>query len=233
MTAPTPSRVGSFWRRRVITPSVTTSIRVRRPTRPSPRMRYPTVSPTDSPRSSASLAAAALVARRRGSSMTTDWVPSQGASSSAGGTPVVLPAPGGAWRTSAPRVASASRIAGSIASMGSGAFVTRDRRSAGNEPRGPPRPELERVVRLDAATDQLLQQGALDIARRGAGDFGKRMPDVFENEQQLLGGNVFSARFFGGAAQEVVEIGREVAARNGRGERRVQGGDGVGFETRL
>ena len=95
----TPSSEGSAWMRRVSTPSVTTSIRVAAETRASPRIRRPTVRPTGSPSVSAMRAAAARTARRRGSSITTRAAPS---ARSASGTRVVLPAPGGAWRTARP-----------------------------------------------------------------------------------------------------------------------------------
>ena len=77
-------------------PSVTTSTRVSRPTRDSPRTRYPTVSPTRWLRVAASRRAEARAAIRRGSSITTSRPSSQWASKSASGTRVVLPAPGGA-----------------------------------------------------------------------------------------------------------------------------------------
>src|SRR5512142_1327956 len=63
--------------------------------------------------------AAARVAMRRGSSMTMDRAPSQEAPSSAGGTSVVLPAPGGAWSTSDRCVASAVRTVSRTDSIGS------------------------------------------------------------------------------------------------------------------
>ncbi len=65
--------------------------------------------------------AAARAASRRGSSMTILPPPSQGASSSASGTSVVLPAPGGACSTAAPLASNAARSSGSAAPIGSSA----------------------------------------------------------------------------------------------------------------
>ena len=62
-----------------------------------------------SPSRSAMRRAAARVARRRGSSITIRRPSSHGSSSSASGTSVVLPAPGGATMTARPGPASASR----------------------------------------------------------------------------------------------------------------------------
>src|SRR4051812_14636003 len=63
--------------------------------------------------------AAARAASRRGSSRTILPVPSQDASSSASGTSVVLPAPGGATSTALLPAPSASLSAGSTADTGS------------------------------------------------------------------------------------------------------------------
>lgn len=63
--------------------------------------------------------AAARAARRRGSSITILRPPSHGSSSSARGTTVVFPAPGGACSTAAVPARSASRTPGSTASIGS------------------------------------------------------------------------------------------------------------------
>ena len=99
MTMPTPGSSGSFWRRRVSTPSVTTSMRVLGPMWRSSRVWYPTSSPTAVRVVDAIRRAAARVARRRGSSMTIRCPPSHGSPRSASGTTVVLPAPGGATST--------------------------------------------------------------------------------------------------------------------------------------
>ena len=67
-TAATPSSAGSSRIMRAKTPSVTTSMRVRRPIFEPSRTRRPTVSPTASPSVAAMRSAAARAARRRGSS---------------------------------------------------------------------------------------------------------------------------------------------------------------------
>ena len=99
ITRAVPSSVGSFCKRRVSIPSVTTSIRVLGPMRRSSRVWYPTVSPGFSPKRDAMRCAAARAARRRGSSMTMRRPFTQGSLMSRSGTSVVLPAPGGATRT--------------------------------------------------------------------------------------------------------------------------------------
>ena len=63
--------------------------------------------------------AAALAANRRGSSMTIPVPSNHGSPSNASGTPVVLPAPGGAWSTAPWPTRSVSRSAGSTCSIGS------------------------------------------------------------------------------------------------------------------
>ena len=98
-TAAMPSSAGSLCSIRVNTPSVTTSMRVRLPTRVSSRMRKPTVSPTRSPSVAAMRSATARVASRRGSSITMRLPRTHGSSSNASGTTVLLPAPGGATTT--------------------------------------------------------------------------------------------------------------------------------------
>mmetsp|Transcript_334 Transcript_334/g.1313 ORF Transcript_334/g.1313 Transcript_334/m.1313 type:complete len:290 (-) Transcript_334:229-1098(-) len=101
-TAATPSRPGSSCNRRARIPSVTTSIRVSLLTLRSNRTRYPTVSPTLSPRISAIRIAAARAASRRGSSTKIEPpFPNQigRESSIASGSVVVFPAPGGACNT--------------------------------------------------------------------------------------------------------------------------------------
>src|SRR5579859_2639472 len=68
--------------------------------------------------------AAARAASRRGSSRRTRFDPGSPASSTAGGTRVVLPAPVGARSTAAPCRHSAAVSSGSTGSIGSGARVT-------------------------------------------------------------------------------------------------------------
>jgi hypothetical protein len=118
-TAAMPSSDASACRRRISTPSVTTSTRVAPDTFVSPRMRQPTRRPTASPRVAAMRCAAARAARRRGSTSSTR--PSHhGASSIASGTTVVLPLPGGATSTAAePGGVRASRSAPRTSWMGS------------------------------------------------------------------------------------------------------------------
>ena len=120
ITQHTPSSVGSLASIRVSTPSVTTSMRVAGPLSVSPRTRKPTSSPTWPPLSTAIRRAAARAASRRGSSITIRCWAAQRSSSSASGTVVVLPAPGGACNTTRPRELSASRSAGRASSIGSG-----------------------------------------------------------------------------------------------------------------
>ena len=62
--------------------------------------------------------ATARAAMRRGSSMTSRLPAAQFSPSSASGTTVLLPAPGGASSTAAPCPSSAARSAGSAASTG-------------------------------------------------------------------------------------------------------------------
>ena len=135
--APTPVSSGSARIRRVKTPSVTTSIRVRGPTRVSRRARKPTRSPTFSPRSVDMRSAAALAARRRGSNTRILRSASHGAPSSASGTRVVLPAPGGATSTAEVPPERAAVISGSTSSIGRsvtrgiGSFAEYEPHSAG------------------------------------------------------------------------------------------------------
>src|SRR5690554_5107220 len=77
-------------------PSVTTSIFVLPETLVSSRVRYPTVCPGASPSCFAMYRAADRAASRRGSSIRIFRLSRHGASNSASGTLVVLPAPGGA-----------------------------------------------------------------------------------------------------------------------------------------
>src|SRR5262249_6676241 len=68
--------------------------------------------------------AAARAASRRGSSRTIVVPASQDAASRAGGTSVVLPAPGGACKTTDWLVSTEPRISGSSGSIGSGERVS-------------------------------------------------------------------------------------------------------------
>ena len=99
-------------------PSVITSMRVAAETFEPNRTRRPTVRPTSSPNVDAMRAAAARAASRRGSKIRILRPSSHGSSSSASGTRVVLPAPGGATSTMALRARSAAAMSGSTASMG-------------------------------------------------------------------------------------------------------------------
>ena len=119
ITMPVRGSDGSRWRRRVRMPSVTTSMRVSRPTRRSSRVRYPTVPPTSSPSRSAMRRAAARAARRRGSSITIRRSSNHGSASRRSGTMVVLPAPGGAWSTADEAWRRADRSSSIVASTGS------------------------------------------------------------------------------------------------------------------
>src|SRR5580698_9668520 len=76
------------------------------------------VRPTGSPRVCDMRCATARAARRRGSNMRMRFPRAHDSSRSARGTTVLLPAPGGACRTTDEPLASASRSAGSVASMG-------------------------------------------------------------------------------------------------------------------
>ena len=115
-TTAQPSSSGSATSRAVSTPSVATSRRVRGEKRRSQRTCQPTSSPAVQPCSSAMRRARLRAATRRGCSTITR--PS--AAHSAGGTRVVLPAPGGATTTAAPRSRTAATMAGRCGSMGSG-----------------------------------------------------------------------------------------------------------------
>ena len=124
-TAATPSSDGSSRIMRANTPSVTTSMRVRAETRLCSRTRRPTVSPTASPRLEAMRAAAARAASRRGSSTMILPLAANGSSSSASGTRVVLPAPGGATSTARVPAPSAAASRGRASSIGSGSAKAR------------------------------------------------------------------------------------------------------------
>ncbi len=115
-TAPTPLSLGSESNRRVSTPSVTKRTRVCELTASSKRTWYPAVCPTCSPISDATRRAANRAAIRRGSSTTTSPLT---ISSKAGGTRVVLPAPGGASMTRLGVRLRDAIISGRISSTGS------------------------------------------------------------------------------------------------------------------
>ena len=117
-TAATPGSSGSCCRRLVSTPSVSTSMRVFGPMARSSRVWYPTRSPGALPVSCAIRLAAARVANRRGSSTMIFPSPRHVASSSASGTTVVLPAPGGALTTARPRPSSAFRRSPRLSRIG-------------------------------------------------------------------------------------------------------------------
>ena len=102
------------------TPSVTTSIRVKRESLEPNRSRKPNVSPTCSRKVAAMRAAAARAASRRGSSSRIFFAAAQGSAASTSGTRVVLPAPGGAVSTALDPSRNAARRSGSARSMGSG-----------------------------------------------------------------------------------------------------------------
>ncbi len=119
-TAATPSSEGSSRISRVNTPSVTTSIRVRREIFEPNRSRTPTVAPTSSPKVAAMRAAAARAASRRGSSSRIFFAAAQPSPASTSGTRVVFPAPGGAISTALHLSLKAPRRSGSAGSMGSG-----------------------------------------------------------------------------------------------------------------
>ncbi|CAB4612468.1 unannotated protein [freshwater metagenome] len=118
ITSAVPSSVGSFCKRRVRIPSVTTSMRVLLPIFRSSRVWYPTVSPGFSPSMCAIRCAAARAASLRGSSITMRRPRIHGSCSSRKGTRVVLPAPGGATRTALRCCASASRSGAMASSTG-------------------------------------------------------------------------------------------------------------------
>jgi hypothetical protein len=82
------------------------------------------------------LAAAERAASRRGSSIRMVPSPRQGAGSSAGGTAVVLPAPGGARSTTGRLRASASAMAGSTGRMGRSVMCLMWGREAGRPAAG-------------------------------------------------------------------------------------------------
>ena len=173
-TAPTPTSSGSCWIRRSSRPVVTTSTRVRRLMRRSPRTEYPTVSPTGSPSRCASRRAAARAAMRLGCVTTTRPATT---SATAGGTKVVLPVPGGAWSTATPRVRIASTRGARPAATGrSGGAASRLR--SGSDTRavcltciGWPRRSLrsQPSVRPDRESTQWCPLGVVS-SRRGGRD---------------------------------------------------------------
>ena len=118
MTKPTPGSSGSFCKRRVRIPSVTTSMRVLGPIWRSSRVWYPTSSPGSCPINEAKRRAAARAASRRGSSITMRCPFNQLSLIRRNGTRVVLPAPGGATKTAVRRVANAARSSVTTSSIG-------------------------------------------------------------------------------------------------------------------
>ena len=131
MTVETPSSPGSPSRRRTSRPVVTTSMRVAEETALSSRVRKPTVRPTGSPIRLAMRLAAARAASLRGSSIRMRPRSIGAASSSASGTQVVLPAPGGATSTAlgcAPSTASRRGRHSATGRSGMGEFTPRQGR---------------------------------------------------------------------------------------------------------
>src|SRR5699024_1273667 len=127
-TAATPGSSGSASRRRSSTPGVSISSRVPAPTSRCPRTVNPTGPPGEVPSSWARRRAAARTATRRG------WVtrvsPSERFATS-GGTRVVLPVPGGAVTTIAPRRAAASSSARAVATGRPAPMASRSKRCGG------------------------------------------------------------------------------------------------------
>src|ERR671912_1276840 len=164
-TAATPSSAGSSRIMRENTPSVTTSMRVRRPILDPRRTRSPTVSPTSSPSVRAMRSAAARAASRRGSSTISLRCPTQGSSRSVSGTRVDLPAPGGATSTAFGRARKEAASCGKTSSIGSGVSKARMR------PRwGEPRRARKRLRLLDLSLS-LWPLGAQREERMRAGDY--------------------------------------------------------------
>src|SRR5262245_26778540 len=101
--------------------------------------------------------ATARAARRRGSSISTRWPFIQDSSRIASGTTVLLPAPGGAWRTTERWVPSASCSAGSTSSIGRPDFTTPPGRNLEEEEaaceRKPPGDERKSPHRRHGAYD--------------------------------------------------------------------------------
>jgi len=118
ITMATPSRAGLARMRRVRIPSVITSMRVLGETRLSNRMEYPSVRPISSPSVLAIHRAAETAAIRRGSSIRMRPFSGGRTSSSARGTRVVFPEPGGACRTRAECFRTASFTSGRMSSIG-------------------------------------------------------------------------------------------------------------------
>jgi hypothetical protein len=78
------------------------------------------------------------------------------------------------------------------------------------------------VVLLDTARDQLLEELVLHLGAPRAGQFGKREPDVLEENQQLLGLNPLGMRLVGGAAQGVVQFGDVISVMEYLSEQRAE-----------
>src|SRR3569623_219021 len=142
--------------------------------------------------------------------MTMDFPLSHDRSSSASGTTVVLPAPGGALSTTARCDDSAACNSGKLASIGN--------------------PEIERVILVNAPADQFLQQRIF----RGGGcrprHIWHRVPDVFENHEETLCLDASAACFFGRGAQKTMLLVRVITAFDGLGLRDSDGLDCFWFE---
>src|SRR5690349_13408180 len=93
-------------------------------------------------------------------------LPSQGSSSRASGTRVVLPAPGEAWSTAALDARRAARSSPKTASIGSGS-------------------ESGRVILRDAARDQFLKQLGLPLGVLQRAQIRQRVPQVLHDDEQL------------------------------------------------
>ena len=119
ITTSTPASSWSRCSRWSSTPVVTTSTTVPRPTTRSPRTVKPTRSPGRSPSSHAIRRAAARAAILRGSATSTRRAgPPPVSPARTRGTRVVLPVPGGAHSTAAPRSSSARSRAGTAVRTG-------------------------------------------------------------------------------------------------------------------
>lgn len=110
---------------------------------------------------------------------------SHGSSSSASGTRVVLPAPGGACNTASLDDRSASRTSPSTASIGSGLFG---------------------VILGDAAGDELLEELGLPMAIAGPADVRQREPQLLHRDEQLLGVDVLRSRLGGSACENILKF---------------------------
>ena len=93
-------------------------------------------------------------------------------------------------------------------------------------------PRSERVVFVNAAAHELLQQQVTRVGGRRAGDRGQRVPDLFEHHQQAFGEYSLAAGFLGSAAEDVAELFAVAAAIGGPHECRAQIRDGLWIEIR-